>query len=92
MRDKLGGLYVLTCTPFKDNFDLDLEGIKENVGFLLDNGINREVGILVPGATNTVTAVTEAYDATSPMLHISGIELGDGRYGYFHGVDDPDFL
>ena len=45
-----------------------------------------------PGATNTVTAIAEAYDAASPVLHISGAELGDGRYGYFHGMDDPDFL
>lgn len=45
-----------------------------------------------PGATNAVTALAQAYDAASPVLHISGAELGDGRYGYFHGADDPDFL
>ena len=50
MRDRLGGLYVLTVTPFKDNFDIDLEGMRENVRFLLENGITSEVGILVPGA------------------------------------------
>ena len=50
MRDKLGGLYVLMVTPFKANFDLDLEGMRKNVRFLLDNGIKREEGILVPAA------------------------------------------
>lgn len=50
MKEKLGGLYVLMCTPFKKNYKLDIEGARENVRFLLDNGINSEVGILVPGA------------------------------------------
>ena len=50
MRDKLSGLYVLMVTPFKANFDLDLEGLRKNVRFLLDNGIRGEAGILVPGA------------------------------------------
>ena len=50
MRDKMGGLYTLTSTPFKANFDLDLESVRKNVRFLLENGIRREVGILVPGA------------------------------------------
>ena len=51
MRNKLGGLYVLPITPFKANFDLDLEGVRKNVRFLLDNGIRGEAGcILVPGA------------------------------------------
>ena len=50
MRDKLSGLYVLMATPFKANFELDLEGVRENVRFLLDNGIKGEAGILVPGA------------------------------------------
>ena len=50
VRDKLGGLYMLTVTPFKDNFDLDLEGARKNVRFLLDNGVSREVGFLVPAA------------------------------------------
>ena len=45
-----------------------------------------------PGATNAVTAVAQAYDAASPMIHISGAELGGGKYEYFHGVDEPDFL
>jgi len=40
----------LMVTPFMANFDLDLEGMRENVRFLLENGIDRETGILVPGA------------------------------------------
>lgn len=50
MRDKLPSLYVLPITPFKANFDLDLEGMRENIRFLLDNGINGKVGFLIPGA------------------------------------------
>ncbi len=50
MRDKMGGLYVLTATPFKDNFDLDIESVRKNVRFVLENGIRGKAGILVPGA------------------------------------------
>jgi len=50
MRGKLGGLYVLTATPFKANFELDTEGVRKNIRFLLDNGVSKGKGFLVPGA------------------------------------------
>ncbi len=88
MRNKLGGLYVLVVTPFKANFDLDLEGVRKNVRFLLDNGIKREAGILVPGAgygegvylsleehRNLVKAVLDEVDGEIPVfpgVHLNG--------------------
>jgi len=88
MREKMGGLYVLTVTPFKDNFDLDLEGARKNVRFLLDNGIKREAGILVPAAgygegvylsieehRNLVKAVLDEVDGeidVFPGVHLNG--------------------
>jgi len=88
MRDKLGGLYMLTVTPFKANFDLDLEGVRENVRFLLDNGIRGEAGFLVPVAgygegvylsleehRNLVKAVLAEVDGEIPVfpgVHLNG--------------------
>ncbi len=88
MRDKLGGLYVLTSTPFKDNFDLDLESVRKNIRFILDNGIRGEAGILVPGAgfgegvylsleehRNLVKAVLAEVDGEIPVfpgVHLNG--------------------
>ena len=88
MRNKLGGLYVLPITPFKANFDLDLEGVRKNIRFLLDNGIRGEAGILVPGAgggegvylsleehRNLVKAVLDEVDGEIPVfpgVHLNG--------------------
>ena len=45
-----------------------------------------------PGATNTVTALAQAYDATSPVVQISGSVPRNAPREVFHGVDRPDFL
>ena len=52
MRTSFSGLTMLLITPMKDNFDLDLEGVRKNVRFLLDNGVRdgKEKVILTPGA------------------------------------------
>ncbi len=45
-----------------------------------------------PGAVNSLSGVAQAYDAASPMVHISGtVPLASGKEE-FHGVDAPDFL
>ena len=52
MRANFSGLNMLMITPMKDNFDLDLEGVRKNVRFVLDNGVSKEKEkvILIPGA------------------------------------------
>jgi len=85
MRDKLGGLYVLMVTPFKDNFDLDLEGVRKNVRFLLDNGVRREAGcILVPVAgygEGVYLSLEEHRDVVKAVL-----DEVDGEIDVFPGV------
>lgn len=44
-----------------------------------------------PGAVNSLPGVAQAYDAASPLIHISGAVPRDGAREAFHGVDDPDF-
>lgn len=45
-----------------------------------------------PGAVNSLSGVAQAYDAASPMVHISGTVPLDSGKEEFHGVDVPDFL
>ncbi len=45
-----------------------------------------------PGATNALTAIAQAYDATSPVVQISGTVPRGAPSEVFHGVDRPDFL
>ena len=40
---KTSGIHVTTVTPFKESFELDLEGVKENIGFLLETEISSVV-------------------------------------------------
>ncbi len=45
-----------------------------------------------PGATNGLSGVAQAYQAGSPLVHISGTVARGSTPLEFHGVDDPDFL
>jgi len=45
-----------------------------------------------PGATNSLTGVAQAYNAASPIVHISGTVPREAQKGSFHGLDDPGFL
>jgi thiamine pyrophosphate-dependent acetolactate synthase large subunit-like protein len=45
-----------------------------------------------PGATNAVSGITQAYNAASPVVHISGgVHRGATNEG-FHGCSSEDFL
>lgn len=45
-----------------------------------------------PGALNSISAVAQAYQNSSPMVHISGTVATTSGVGEFHGTDRPDFL
>lgn len=45
-----------------------------------------------PGATNGLSGVAQAFQAGSPMVHISGNVPTKGFLQDFHGVDDRDFI
>ena len=84
MREKMGGLYVLTSTPFKDNFDLDVENVKKNIRYAIDNGINEENGIVVPGAgfgEGVYLTLKEHMELAKAVL-----DAADGEIPVFPGV------
>ena len=41
MKKSLGGLIASLHTPFFEDYSLNVEGVKENVSFLIDSGIDR---------------------------------------------------
>jgi len=48
LKEKICGVVVVMTTPFKSNFELDEEGLREHTRFLLDSGIQEGTGVLVP--------------------------------------------
>jgi len=45
-----------------------------------------------PGALNSISAVAQAYQNGTPMVHISGTVPLSSGVAEFHGTDRPDFL
>src|SRR2546422_3410486 len=52
---KASGIHVTTVTPFKESFELDLEGVKENIGFLLETEISSVVPLGTVGEFASLT-------------------------------------
>ncbi|TLY15958.1 MAG: dihydrodipicolinate synthase family protein [Thaumarchaeota archaeon] len=52
---KTSGIHVTTVTPFKESFELDLEGVKENIGFLLETEISSVVPLGTVGEFASLT-------------------------------------
>jgi 4-hydroxy-tetrahydrodipicolinate synthase len=51
LKEKLVGIFVVMITPFKENYELDEEGLKKNTRFLIEKGIKNGNGGLVPGGS-----------------------------------------
>lgn len=51
-RKYLKGVAAIAITPLKEDYEPDLEGLRENVRFIVDNGIRKNTGfITITGAT-----------------------------------------
>jgi 4-hydroxy-tetrahydrodipicolinate synthase len=58
-REVCKGVFVMMTTPFKENRDLDLDGVKKHTRFLIDRGIVTGKGVLVPtGSTGECPMMT----------------------------------
>ncbi len=53
---RLQGVIPAMLTPFTENEEIDVGGIKENVDFLIENGVN---GIMCNGSTGEAVALTK---------------------------------
>src|SRR2546427_11946218 len=92
---KASGIHVTTVTPFKESFELDLEGVKENIGFLLETEISSVVPLGTVGEFASLTTeerkqVTErVVDAVNgkrtTIVGVSHTSFADGRELGEHG-------
>ncbi|MBS7639886.1 MAG: 4-hydroxy-tetrahydrodipicolinate synthase [Candidatus Bathyarchaeia archaeon] len=49
------GTYVVAVTPFKPNEELDLEALKENIDYYIENGVH---GVIVCGSTSEFASLS----------------------------------
>ena len=52
LQKKIGGVLVVMTTPFTPSFEVDIEGLKKNVQFLIESGIRTGSGALVAVGSN----------------------------------------
>ena len=61
LKEELRGVHVIVYTPFKPDFALDEEGMREQVRYLIDHGVKRGQGVLIPtGSGGECAALTIA--------------------------------
>ncbi|MGC8869827.1 MAG: dihydrodipicolinate synthase family protein [Brevinematia bacterium] len=51
LKEKIKGVIVVMITPFKENYELDEEGLRRLTRFLIDSGIKEGKGVLVPAGS-----------------------------------------
>lgn len=60
LNDKIRGVVVVMITPFKEDYELDEDGLRRLTRFLIDSGIKEGKGILVPaGSTGECPMLTD---------------------------------
>ena len=84
MRKNLRGIFMLMVTPLKDNLELDLEGVRKNARFLVDNGIKGEKALLVPVAGGG-EGINLSLDEHASVVETILDEVG-GEVAVFPGV------
>ena len=60
LNDKIRGVLVVMITPFKEDYELDEDGLRRLTRFLIDSGIKEGKGVLVPaGSTGECPMLTD---------------------------------
>jgi len=60
LKDKIRGVVVVMITPFKEDYELDEDGLRRLTRFLIDSGIKEGKGVLVPaGSTGECPMLTD---------------------------------
>jgi 4-hydroxy-tetrahydrodipicolinate synthase len=77
---KFEGTYVVAITPFNNNGNLDIEALKENIDFYIENGVH---GIVVTGSTGEFAALS---NEETRKIYETAVEKVDGRIPLIAGT------
>ena len=53
---KFKGVYPVVITPMKENFEINYEGLKENVNYFINQKVS---GLVINGSTGEFVSLTE---------------------------------
>lgn len=59
LKEKMKGILIVLMTPFTEKDELDEEGLRENIDFILDKCRNKDVIIISTGSTGECYALTD---------------------------------
>ena len=89
VKEKIRGPQVLMMAPFKDNYELNIEALKENIRFIMDGGINNGKGhIICPCGTGEY--VTLSPEETKMMVE-AAVEVTGNELLVVAGVQSCDY-
>ena len=89
VKGKIRGPSVLMMAPFKDNYELKIEALKENIRFIMDGGINNGKGhIICPCGTGEY--VTLSPEETKMMVE-AAVEVTGNELLVVAGVQSCDY-
>ena len=89
IKGKIRGPSVLVMAPFKDNYDLNIEALKENIRFIMDGGISNGKGhIICPCGTGEY--VTLSHEENKMMVE-AAVEVAENKLPVVAGVASVDY-
>lgn len=60
LKEIIKGVAVVMVTPFKENYEIDYEGLRKLTRFLIDSGVKEGKGMLIPaGSTGECPMITD---------------------------------
>ncbi len=77
---KFEGTYVVAVTPFNKSGELDVEAIKENIDFYIENGVH---GIVVAGSTGEFAALS---NEETRKIYETAVKKIDGKVPLIAGT------
>jgi len=84
IKRKIVGPSVLVMAPFKDNYELNIEALKENIQYIMDSGISRGKGhIICPCGTGEY--VTLSHEEHKMMVE-AVVDVGGDKLPVVAGV------
>ncbi len=89
LKGKIRGPSVIMMAPFKDNYELNIEALKENIRFIIDGGISTGKGhVICPCGTGEY--VTLSHEENKMMVK-AAVEVAGDKLPVVAGVPSCDY-